>query len=43
MHHHDTAMHLATIRQGELLAGAALARNARAARLAARRARRHTA
>jgi hypothetical protein len=43
MHHHDTAMQLATIRQGELLRGATRARHARTARLATRRNRRRTA
>ena len=37
MHIHDTAMQLATIRQGELLRGARRHRIARFARLAGRR------
>jgi hypothetical protein len=43
MLHHDTAMQLATIRQGELLRGATRARTVRTTRLAARRNRRRTA
>lgn len=41
MHHHDTSMQLATIRQRELLHGAALSRIARTARTARRAARRN--
>ena len=37
MHNHDTAMQLATIRQGELLQGARRHHTARFARLAGRR------
>ena len=46
MHYHDTAMQLATIRQGDLLRDASFARSARSARtarLAARRDRRRRA
>lgn len=43
MHYHDTAMQLATIRQGDLLRDANFARSARTARLAARRDRRRRA